>query len=394
MAALTITDLFTPLSAEDIRAKMVVELLILDVPADKWRKGGVASSILTVASIILSMFSFIIATVIQGFFLPTSSGVGLKALAFYVYGVDVPEATFATGNVTLTNAGGGVYSQAVGTYSVSNPTTGAVYTNAEAFVLSATSTATVLFRASDIGSAGNSVPGAVTNQVTGLIGVTVSNPTAFVGTDSPNDAAIRLLCTNKLASLSVRGVRTVYAYAIQTATNPTTLGAVNINRWSITESSHLGTVALVVASASGVVAADDLTGIRTRIEEVARPSGVGVTVTAAVDEIYAPTITIWVSAPAGSSSVAIKAIIDTAISDFISVYPIGGVTAGDDDNLSFTGLFGEGVTGAIAAGAKDAGAKLLSVRGASDLALTDGQIAVDEVTTALIIVAPASGTIT
>ncbi len=114
--SLTITDLFTPLTAAQIRAKMVVELLVLQVPADKWRAGGVASSILTVCSILFAMMNQVLYVIISGFFLPTATGTGLKALAFYVYGVTVSDATFATGVLTLTNTGGGVYPKVAGSY--------------------------------------------------------------------------------------------------------------------------------------------------------------------------------------------------------------------------------------------------------------------------------------
>src|SRR5262252_8236373 len=100
--SLSITDLFTPQDSATIRASMVTNLVSLGIPADKWNKGGVASSILTVVSMALALFSSTIALLIQGFFLPTATGNSLKLLALYVYGVTVPQATSASGPVTLT----------------------------------------------------------------------------------------------------------------------------------------------------------------------------------------------------------------------------------------------------------------------------------------------------
>lgn len=391
---LSITDLFTPLTAAEIRAKLVIELQVLQVPADKWRAGGVASSILTVASILLALFSTVISTIIEGFFLPTAVGGGLATLAFYVYGVSVPDATFATGNVVLVNSGGGVYVKAVGEYTARNPATNATYVNSAPFTLGSGGTITVPMVAVNPGSSGNSVPGTITESVTSLLGVTVSNPASFVGVDAPTDAAVRQLCLNKLAAGSVRGVRSVYAYAIQTAINPITLGPVNINRWSITESSHFGIVTLAVAAPSGPPDANDLTGIRTRVEAVARPSGVEADVIGANGVNYAPSIQVWVTPFAGTTAADIKAAIDASISAYIAAFPIGGITASDDTHTSFTGLFGEGITGAIAQGAASVKATVLSVKGASDLALGANDVPVDAVTTSIIVLATTGGVLT
>ncbi len=384
--ALSITDLFTPLTSDQYRAKLVTELLTLQIPADQWRAGGVASTMLTVTAILLAMMSSIISTIIQGFFLPTATGNGLKLLAYYVYGVTVPAATYASGNVTLTNSGGGVYTQAAGTYSALNPTTGQTYVNTTAFTLGALSVLTVPMQAVNIGTAGNASPNTITQNVTTLLGVAVTNPASLVGIDAPTDPAIRLLCSNALAAASVRGVRSVYAYAIQTALNPVTGLPVNINRWSISEASHVGTVSLTVASPSGPVDANDLIGVQTSIEAKARPSGVAATAYAATTKTYSPSITVWVTAPSTVAQADIKAAIDAAITTYVSTYAIGGLTASDDLNSNLTGLFKEGITGAVAAGCVTAGASLISVKGATDLALVNTDVAVDSVVTNVVIV--------
>ncbi len=388
---LTITDLFTPLTAEQFRAKLVVELLSLQIPADKWRRGGVASTTITVCSILLALMSQIIVSLILGFFLPTATGEGLKALAFYVYGVTVPDASYASGNLRLTNTGGGVYTQAAGTYTALNPTNGATYINSAAFSIGANAIVLVPMRAVDAGSAGNAIPNAITVSVTPLLGVDITNPASLIGVDAPSDEAIRALCLNKLAAMSIRGPRTAYAYAIQVAINPTTMGPVNINRWSITEASHTNDVTLAVAAPSGAPDADDIVGIQTAVERYVRPSGVTATVVASTEEVYDPTISIWVTPASGTTTAQIEAAVQNRIALYIAAYPIGGVTAGDDTYNSFTGLFHEGITGAIGAGCSDVGATLLSTRGASDLALGTLQVATDSVAVNVILVAASSG---
>lgn len=392
--ALTVADLFTAPTATQIRQSLVDNLVALQVPADKWVKGGVASTILTVVSILMAITAGIISGVINGFFLPTATGISLKLLAQFMYGITLPDATFASGNVTLTNSGGGSFSFDIGGYTALNSSTKVTYTNSAAFVLSPTSTAIVPVTATTIGSAGNAAPGAIDTNVTSLLGVTVTNPLALAGVDAPSDASIRTLCINKLGALSVRGVRTAYAYAVQTALNSTTGAPVNINRWTISAASHTGTVTTYVASPTGVPATDDVTGVATNIEAIARPEAVTAIVTPATALAYTPSITVWASLPAGVTAAVAKVAVDAALVDFIATYPIGGVLATDDANPSspIQGLFGAGVYGIIAEAISTLGGKLLSAQGATDLVLTAAQVATDGITTTVRLIAPTSGT--
>jgi hypothetical protein len=255
---------------------------------------------------------------------------------------------------------------------------------------------TVAFTATIEGSAGNANPSTITTLVTNMLGVTVTNPTAFVGVDAPSDADIRLLCMNKLGAMSVRGPRTAYAYAIQTAVNSVTGATVNVNRWSITADSHIGVVYVTIAAPSGAVDPNDLAGVSANIEAIARPEGITVVLAEATIVSYTPTVTAWVQAPAGVTAAAVTTAIGDAITRYISTYPIGGVTANDDANpvTSFTGLFAAGIYGAAAEGAATLNARLFSVKGATDLALTAAQVAGDGVSVAVNLIAPPAGVVT
>ena len=394
MATFTVQQLFSAPTAATFRAQMVTALVTLGIPADKWRAGGVASSMLTVVSMSLELMAATVAVLVQGFFLPTATGVGLKLLAQFLYGITVPDATFASGDAVLTNTGGGVYNLAAGQYTARNSTTNVTYTNVNAFVLGAGATVTTTLRATVAGSAGNANPGAIDTNVTSLIGVTVTNPASLVGVDAPTDATIRTLCLNSLGIRSVRGVRSAYAYAVQIATNPTTGGPVNINRWAIDADSHTGIVNVFVASPSGAASTDDVTGVANSIEANARPEAVTVNTSSAVAVAYSPTITIWATLPSGATAANAIEAAGESLTAYISNYPIGGAVAGDDANPSFQGLFASGVAGALAAGISSLGGVALSVQGATDLALTAGQVATDNTTILVRIVTPVAGTVT
>lgn len=389
----TVDQLFTAPTTDQFRAKLVAALLILGIPADKWRAGGVASSMLTVFAATLALMASLLVTVIQAAFLPVATGIGLRLLAYYVYGVTAPEATFANGSLTLTNAGGGVYVVPVGGYTALNPTTGQNYTNTAAFTLSGLSTITIPAACTVQGSIGSAAPGAINVQVTSLIGVTVTNAASFVGLDAISDVALRQLCLDALGALSVRGVRGAYAYAIQTAKNSVTQAPVNINRWSILADSHTGVVTVYVASPSGVPDANDVTGVITNIELLARPDAVTVNVSGAITTTYNPTITIWCTTATAVSAAAIQTAAANAISDFISTYAIGGETANDDSHPSstFTGLFGDAIKAAIGEGLFAIGVKVISIQGATDLSLVSDAVATDSVTLSIRILTSTGG---
>lgn len=392
--ALTIQQLFTASTSTQVRTSLVNNLIALGIPANNWPSGGVASTMLTVVSISIAVFSSIVVTLIQGFFLPTATGSGLALLAQYVYGVTPASATFASGNVTLTNSGGGVYTIGIGGLTVGNTQTGVNYTNTAGFTLNASSSLTINVQALTLGSAGNAVVGAITTMVTTLLGVSVNNSTALVGLDAPSDPTVRLLCTNKLGILGVRGVRTAYAYAVQTALNAVTLAPVNINRWSITESSHIGQVQVYLASPSGTPDPNDVLGVSTNVEAIARPAGVNAIVSGATGVTYAPTITVWCQSPQSVSASAIQTACANQLATYISQYQIGGITANDDANpTGATGLFADGVRSVLGAAVSSVGATLVSTQGATDLALTINQVATDGITVTVRVIPQTSGTL-
>lgn len=385
---LSVNDLLTALSTDQIRATMVSTLVGLGIPADKWRKGSSLSSMLTTIAAQMAKFSAFLQPAIAAGWLETASGGWLKLLAFFVYGVTVPSATFASGNLTLVNSGGGVFSYGAGQAVFKDSTTGQTYTNEAPFTLPGSSTLTIVVNATERGSVGSAAPGGIDTLVTSMLGVTVSNPTALVGTDAPSDPAIRQLCLDKLGALSVRGPRTAYAYAVQVALNAVTGAPVNINRWSITPSSHTGTVAVVVASPTGAADANDVAGVVTSIETGVpglsppftgvRPDAVTVTVASAVPIVYASPpgnpFVVWAQALPGLDVATVQAAVDTAVENFFATYPIGGLAKGSG---GASGVWASGLDGAIRA----AHPAIFAVDGPFDLALLPNQVATDSVFT-------------
>jgi len=370
---MSITDLLSPPTQAQTRATMVTALVGLGIPADKWKSGGVFSSVLTVLAATYSAFGGLIVQAIGAGFLNTATGGWLTLIAYYVYGVTRPQATFASGQVTFVNSGGGIYTFNPGELTLQNPTTLKTYVNAAAVTIPASSTVTgVPIVATVAGSASSSAPGTITALLTPLLGVTVSNPLSVNGLDAMSDPDLRTLCTNKLGALSVRGPRNAYKYAISVALRSDG-SPVNVNRATVSPSSSTGQVTIFVASPSGVVSAGDLTAISASIEAIARPDAVTVILASATTVAYTPTLTVWAQALPGLAASTVQAEVANALSLFLSLYPIGGLTK---TTGPVEALFASEVTSV--AGAADPA--IFAVDGATDLILTAGQVATDGIT--------------
>ena len=408
--ALTIQQLLTPLTAAQFRAIGVTILQGLGLAPQNWKQGGIASSVLTVSSTIAASLSTQLSNAIAQQWNPTASGGGLQLLSNFFYGFNPPQATFATGNETLQNAGGGVYSYGAGQVAFASTVANSdgvfpVYTNTVPFTIGAgtpsvptsSSPNPVPIQCVNVqGSAGNAPPGAVTSLVTSMLGVSATNAGPIVGSDELSDPALRSLNIASLGVQSVYGPRSAYAYAIATAVNISTGLPVNVNRQSISVSSHTGDVTIYVASPAGPVITGDLEGISNNIEKLARPDGVTVlpglpgfpsAPGSAATVPYTAAITVYCLAPVGTTAATLVTAIDNALDTWFEgeTNPIGGLTASDDANTNFNGIFASGITGIIAqAVATVPGCLLLSTLGAVDLGLAAGQVATNSVTISVV----------
>lgn len=425
---LTIAQLLTPLSGAQFRAQAVTILQTLGLQPQNWPPGGIASSTLTTLCNLLAILSggqdgtaqtSGLSYAIAQQWNPTASGGGLQLLSKYFYDVTPPQPTFASGNLTLVNSGGGVYTFGAGQATFASTVANSqgvfpTYTNEDPFTLNPSSTLTIPVSCTFAGSGGNSSPGFVSQLVTAMLGVTADNPGPILGIDALSDTQLRQLNIDSLGSRSVFGPRSAYSYAIETATNIVSGTAVNINRWTITIGSHTGDVTIYVCGPDGTTDPNDLAGVAQSIESGkgstdpkfngARPDGItvgpssvtidGVTIgspSAATPVVYSPNIVAYILAPKGVLASAMQTTILAALNAYFEgpQNPIGGVTAADDANGSFTGVFESGISGVIAqAVASVTGCVMLSSKftGNADLALSGNEVATNGVTTQNLVV--------
>lgn len=379
----SLDELVAEVTADEVFDTFITELETLGIAASGWREGGVSRTILKIVATLYAGFASLIRSAIRAAFLDTSEGSWLTLLAYYVYGVTRIEATFATGQVTVTNSGGGIYSFNADEVRFLWTANGKAYTNVNAFTINPGEVKVVDVRAAEIGAASSAPAGAINSFETVIAGLSVSNAASVVGNDAESDTDLRTACRNKLAAISVRGPRGAYAYAVRVAVRGDG-SPVDINRSQISPSSSTGTVTVYVASPSGAPLAGDLVYVADSIEDIARPDTVTATVLAATEVPLSRTLDVWARRTDGVSASAIQAAVENALVNAISTYPIGGI-AKTPSTQGY--LYADYLAGIVYA----AHSSIFDVDGTgSDAALSPGQVATMAITVTVRIVDVAS----
>lgn len=315
-----IDELVQPVDTDQVNDQILDNLETVGLKARSWRQAGSLRTIIKVISIIIAAFSSIIANAIRGQFLDLAEGGWLKWLAYYVYDVARIEATFATGEVTLTNTGGGIFSNVQpGALVVRAPSTGKTYRNTEVFSLGIGESKTIPVEAFELGSASSIGAGLVNEVVTQYFdGVECSNAAAIVGTDVEKNEDLRQRCRD---SRGAKGTRSAYRFATRSArrVDGSSVG-INRDRYFIAN----GTVRVVCANAAGPPSVDDLKDVRSSIEDLARVDTDTVIVDAATPKALTGTIHIWVPSSSGLQAPTLVTASNAATTAMMATYPIGG----------------------------------------------------------------------
>lgn len=370
--SLALDELITPLTEEQVLEKFLSMLETLKVPARSWRRGGALRTILRVVARNYADLTKLMAAFIKSGFLETAEGDWLTLLARHVYGVERKTATYATGSVTLTNTGGGLFpfaAEGLRLLKTISPTVKKAFVNTQAFTLNPGETKTITVRAVEAGTTSNANAGEIDSSEVPMYGVEIENEEPVLGIDAESDPELREACIDKLGTLSVGGVRGAYKFAASRATRPDGT-PVNINRISVSPESSTGVVDIYCASPSGAPDPTDVTYVRDAVEAIARPDSVTANVNAAVPVQVARTLTIWATAAPGITSDDLKTFAAAALNELARTYPVGGrkkPPAGQGylyaDNLSGT--------------ARAAHAAIYDVDGeGDDQALNDNEVAV------------------
>lgn len=336
---ISLDDLTTPLTRDEVKESIYDVLATVGVDTTTWKPGAVVRTMIGAVAIILAALSQLIALTTKSGFLDFAEASWLTLVAKYVYGVDRIEATFAEGEVTLTNAGGGVFVLAVDDLVVANPTTGKTYRNSSAGTLNALSTLTLPIVATEAGAASTSTGNTITSLETTLLGVTATNANSVVGLDAESDPNLRARCREKLGSLSPNGPWDAYAYAAKNALRSDGT-AIGVTRVRVIKDGY-GNVDVYCATASGGItgtATDtttDLGAIDDAIQRKAGPLAVTATAHTATAVVQGVTYELWMYNTSGLSAAQIQALVSAKLAAYAASVPVGGNVIDNDPGKIF-----------------------------------------------------------
>jgi hypothetical protein len=365
---LAVDDLIKSVTETDALELCLDILETLGVPARSWRIAGARRVILRSIARAFAGVTVLDVEAIRAGWLDTAEGPWLTRLAYYVYGVTrIPETT-ATGQLQLANSGGGVYHFDPDEVRALDSTTGKAYRNTAAFDLNPGDTVLVDFSAVELGSDSSAGPGEIDSLETTIIGVSVTNPAAFIGQDAEEDEPLRARCLDRLASLSPLGPRGAYRYAVLSALRDDGT-PVDINRAQVQADPATGIVTIYAASPTGTPTSADLDFARADIEAIARPDSVTANLFGATPVGLGATLTIWATRSPGVSAANLRTLVLAALEKAIKNYPIGGI-AKTPSTQGY--LYGDYVAGIV----ESAHPTIFDVDGAdTDLPLSPGEVA-------------------
>lgn len=325
----TLKELTTPLTVDEIKSAIYAAIEARGVKTSSWKPGAIARTIIAGAAIVLAGFSLLQQRIAESGFLKFSVGDWLTVVAKEVYDVDRDNGSFAAGDVTLTNTGGGVFAPGIGDVIFLNTTTGKTYRNTAAFTLGAFEVDKVVpVEAIEIGAASTASPSDIDALETVLLGVTVDNPLAIVGRDPETDADLRIRCLAKTGTLSPNGPEDAYRFLALSAETDAGASA-GVTRVTST-ADGAGNVTVYVATATGAVTGSigdtttPLGAVDEAIQTQAVPLGITATVLSAVSLAVPITYEVWVRSTVGLTVADLTDAINLALTNFLSVQPIGG----------------------------------------------------------------------
>lgn len=380
----TVDELTRPLTLAECRAAIYAYLEANGIVTSAWKPGGAARTIIYAVALLGSAFSSLQALLAKSAFLSTATGDWLTLTARHVYGVERSLGTFAASEVTLVNAGVGVYSGDPGDLIFSAPANGKSYRNSEPYTISGAGTYVIPVVAIELGSASSVAEDGISELVTPLSGVTVDGSTAAVGADEETDEALRSRCRATLGTLSPNGPKDAYDAIARSATrvDGTEVGVTRIAAVADGE----GHVDVYVATASGAVPGDsedpgtDLGAVAFAIRSQVEPLSVEARIFSASELSIAVTYEAWV--PQSSlSDEQLEDAVELALSAWLARVPIGGQVLPGEPGRVYVSAIQAAISAALERATGEPAIRVEVTAPASDVSVTSSQ-------------APALGTVT
>lgn len=345
----------------------------IGLPVSTWQAGDPTRSLYHVTAELISSLETVVAGYVQSGFLDYATGDWLKILADQVYGVTVPEATAATTDVVLTNAGGGVYTIDAGDLTFKSTASGKTYRNTTGGTLIAKVGATngeltVTVVADDLGQVGSAGATEIDALVTTLLGVTCSNAVAAVGTDEQDEAVTRVACRERLGRLSPNGPKEAYN---DVARDSDLTGTTGITRVRTYADSNTGDVTVYLAGPSGAISEPDRLLVEDAILEWATPLCITPAVLSVANVSVPVTYELWLYKSCNDTSAEVEAAVEAALKAMFAARPIGG----DIVSPATTGKLYKSMIESTIRSVYSQAFKVTVTAPSGDTSLTNGQVA-------------------
>lgn len=316
---LSLADLQTPLTRDDIRPILEDTLTDLDFPVTAWQDESAARSFLETSAALGAVLSERVAFLSKQGFLSTAEGDFLTALVASDYDEDRNPATAAVFNVTFDNSGGITHTPGASEV-VLRSADGQTFANTAALVVTAGADTSVEVRAQAVGAAGN-IEAQSLELVTPLAGVVVTFDGSFTtaGADAESDAKLRERARSKWGTLRVEKVRAGVLNLARSA-------APAIHGVAIDDDNPRGpgTVDVYLAAENATAGGSDVTQVQAALDDAFFGNG---TVDKLVQAFAAPTATQALVATIyarGVDAAQLELALDAAWEDFLESIPVGG----------------------------------------------------------------------
>lgn len=297
----------------------------IGLPVSTWRAGDPTRSLYHLEAETLSALESLAAGYISSGFIDFVTGDWRKVMAEQFYGVVVPEATFASTSVTLTNAGGLDRTIDPGDITFKNSSTGKTYRNTSGGHLGPVGTLDAVLVvdvvADEAGSDSSAAAGEIDELVTTMLGVTCTNVAAAIGTDEQDWNTTKAQCLAKLDTLSANGPSDVYEFV---ARDRSLTGTSAVSRARSYGSRDTGDVTLYLAGPGGGVPESDRALVEEAVIRWATPLCTTVTVLSAEGVVVPITYELWCYRSANKTAAEIEELVQDALETLFASRDIGG----------------------------------------------------------------------
>lgn len=317
-----INSLFTVQTADKI-LKLGLEIAsALGLPVTSWSAGDPTRASFKFLAEVLATYETVTSQFVKSAFLSKAEDDWLKLIAEELYGIEVPEATYATPTVTLRNTKGGNFPLAAGELTVRNSETDKTYHNTNSGTISPL-LASITFDlvADEAGSDSSVGANEIDELVTTLNGVEIVSSTVGLANDAPSNEEIRTLCRASLGALSPNGPADAYAYV---ALNSELTGLTGINR-ARAVGSTTGAVTVTIATVTGPADGAAIEAVQDAVDRWATPLCVTPTVVSADTLTVNRDVTVYKLASLTATDEAITDAVEAAYGVLFAATPIGGV---------------------------------------------------------------------